>query len=347
MKQKINLLLTALAFMLFVAGTAAQAEEKTKNYNEQWPVNEVQTLHVNNRFGNVNITHKGGKFVTIDVTVTVEASSERRALDLLDLIDVRFTKTGNTVTATTSMGRNFNSRHRFSIDYEINIPPDRNLKVENKYGNTFINELSANGSIDIQYGNLTVNDLNTAKGNSVDLRLAYSKSDIYNAQDLSVTVQYSKMNIATMNNLQLDSKYNVINIDRAGSISADSRYDTFNFSRILSLDADTKYTNISIDELQEALNLEAGYGGVNIREVNSNFESIRVSSNYGQIVLGLGGADYALDANCEYCGVSFPDGRFSGDRISENNKRTIRGKVGNGTGGSVVITSRYGEIKLN
>src|SRR5690606_16479307 len=117
MKPNINFFFILIFTGLLVNGTTAHAIERTKKYNEQWPVNDVQTLRINNSFGNINITDKGGEYVTIDVVVTVEASNEKRANDILGQIDVRFVKTGSTVTAVTSISRNFSSRQRFSIDY--------------------------------------------------------------------------------------------------------------------------------------------------------------------------------------------------------------------------------------
>jgi hypothetical protein len=347
MKPKINILAVIIISGLIFAGITASAEEKTKQYNESWPVKSVETLEISNRFGEIKVVDNGGKDVTVDVVVTVEASSEKKADELLELIDVSFGKTGNTVSAQTHIRSNFNSNKRFSINYEVNIPPDKNLNITNKYGNTFINVLNANGSFDIQYGNITVNELNTPESGSAELKLSYGKSDIEKAKDLNVTVQYSNMNFGMLNDLDLNSKYTVINIEKVGSVKAESKYDTFNFGNTNSLQANTKYTRIKINELHENLNLDAGYGGINVRKVDNTFKSVNITSSYGQIALGLNGADYSLEANCSYCGVSYPEERFSGDRISENHSRIVKGKVGTPSGGEVYIKSRYGEIKLD
>jgi hypothetical protein len=347
MKPKVRIFTTSLFIYFLIATTHVSAEEKTKNYNESWPVNSVQTLKIDNRFGEIRVTDKGGSNVTIDVVVTVEASSDKKAQELLDLINVSFDKTGNTVSAETQISRNFSSRQRFSIDYEVNIPPDKNLDIANKYGNTFVNILNANGTFDIKYGNITINELNTPDNASAILNLAYGKSTIQSARDMSVDVQYSNMSFGTMNDLQLNSKYTVINVDNVGSVNAESKYDTYNFKSANALQANTRYTHIKMEELAESLVLDAGYGGVKIGKVDSGFKEISVTSSYGQVALGLGNANYSLDASCNYCGVSYPESNFSGDRISENHSRIVKGKVGNGSGGSVLIKSRYGEIKLD
>jgi hypothetical protein len=130
-------------------------------------------------------------------------------------------------------------------------------------------------------------------------------------------------------------------------VVTDSKYDTFNFGELGSLSANTKYTRIQIEKLSESLKVDAGYGGIKVDKVDSGFGFISITNSYGQISLGLGNASYSLDASCNYCGISYPESNFTGDRISENHSRKVKGKVGDGSGGTVFVESRYGQIKLN
>ncbi|MBW6535749.1 MAG: hypothetical protein K0B11_12115 [Mariniphaga sp.] len=347
MKQKVRIFAVLFLLVASVYEINAKAAEKTKKYHESWSANSVQTLDINNRFGDVKVTHKGGSNVTIDVVITVESANERRAEDLLDQITVSFSKTGNTVSAQTHLSRSFKTNLQFSIDYDVNIPPDKNLNMANKYGNVFLNELNANGTFDVQYGNFNANKLNTPPSGSLTLNLAYGKGGIENANDISVTVQYSTINFGQLNDLNLNSKYNVVNLDRANSVVTDSKYDTFNFGELGSLSANTKYTRIQVDKLSKSLKFDAGYGGIKVGKVESGFEFISITNSYGQISLGLGNASYSLDASCNYCGISYPESSFTGDRISENQSRKVKGKVGDGSGGTVFVESRYGQIRLD
>lgn len=347
MKRKFSWMTGMILFVVLAAGTQLAAEEKTKEYHESWPVENVQTLEIDNKFGEVKITDKGGDVVTIDVVITVEASGAKQAEELLDQIEVNFGKTGGTVTAETEISRNFRSRDRFSIDYEVNIPPDKNLHITNKYGNTFVHVLNANGMFDIQYGNFKANALNMPSGGYMNLELSYGKADLEAAGDLKTTVQYSTINVGKSGKLVLNSKYNVVHIQEAELIEADSRYDTFRFGTVGSLSAITKYTRIQVAEMLKELNLEAGYGGVKIDRVDSGFGSISVTSSYGEVSLGLADSDYALDASCDYCGISYPENRFSGDRSREGQSSEVKGVVGSrNSKGKVLIRSRYGQINL-
>ena len=339
--------ITTLIVISMLTTAAVSAEEKTKEYNESWPVDAVSTLQVVNKFGEVRINNDGGSEVTIDVTVTVEAANERKAEELLDMIEVKFSKSGSTVKAETEIENNFKSQRKFSIDYVVNIPSDKNLEIENKYGNTIVNDLEADGIFDIKYGNFTASELKTPEGGKLRLDLKYGNGSIGEASNLEAIVGYSPLTIEEVKSLDLESKYSNIEVEEGGDFLIDSKYDKLNFGEVGSVSAETKYTNIKIDQLSKSLKIESGYGGVQVGEIDEGFEFISVTNSYGQIRLGLDDASYNVEAECKYCGIDYPEDDFTGDRIKENNSFSIKGKVGTTTGGKVNIKSQYGEIKLN
>lgn len=346
MKTKFKLFTGILPVLIFTTILHAHGIEKTKEYSKSWPVKSVETLSVNNKFGEVKVTDKGGSEVTIHVVITVEGKSEKNAEELLKQINVEFEKTGNSIFAETNFIKNFKSRYKFSIDYDVNIPPDKNLNIINKYGSTFVNVLNGSGKFDISYGNFTANELIAPDNGSMTLNLAYGKADVETTSEITVKMSYSKATFGDVEHIDLNSRYSVVNLENAETLIADSRYDTFNFGSVDVFSADTKYTQIRVNEILKELKVNAGYGAVKIGKVDSKFESVSVSNSYGQISIGLGDAVYSLDASCTYCGISYPESRFSGNRLKESQIEKVKGKIGEGNGGSVFIESRYGHIKL-
>lgn len=347
MKLKFEYFTIVFVWVFLFAGPEISAREKTKRYNESWPVASVQTLEINNKFGEVKITNRGGSEISINVLITVEAPNDSRANELLSKIKVDFEINGDVVKAETFIDNDFKSRNDFSIDYLVNIPSDKNLDISNKYGNTIVNVLSANGSFDIQYGNFIATELNAPVNGKMDVFLAYGKADVSLSNNINVDVKYSTMNFGETGNMKLNSKYTVINLGEARSVEANAKYDTFNFEKTGSLSGNTKYTHIKIDELTATLDIVAGYGGVRVNEVAKGFESISITNSYGQVFLGLRNNSYTLDASCEHCGITYPEDNFVGNQMKENNTGRVIGKVGSESGGNVMVKSRYGQIKLN
>src|SRR5665647_466045 len=142
MKSKVRF--TIVLLVLFTMYVSAAGAEYTKNIRKAWAKGSVTALKVTNKFGEVKINDMGGDSVTIKVVITVDNSSENRAKDLMDKIEIEFQKTGGLVSAET---RNVDTRieegtikQSFTIDYLINIPKDRDLDINNRYGNVVVNE---------------------------------------------------------------------------------------------------------------------------------------------------------------------------------------------------------------
>lgn len=331
---------------ILTAGTSAFAEELTKEFNQTWPVDGVSTLEISNLFGEVRVNNEAGNEITVDVVVTVEGSNEKRLNELLDKIEVEFRKSGSTARAETQIDGNLKGQNKLSIDYVINIPANKNLKIENKYGNTVVGQLTGSGNFITKYGNFTAYDLATPEDGNLNVALAYGNASIGSASFLNLDISYSPISIEEVKKLKVESKYSTINVEEVDDIQADSKYDKYNCAEVGSFSATTKYTNIRIEELDKSLKIESGYGGIRVSQVSAEFDFISITNSYGQISLGLDDSNYSIDASCSYCGISYPEDEFSGDRIKENNSRTIKGKIGTGEGGKVDIKSRYGEIRL-
>ena len=343
MKRTFKLVVAIFVFGVLTAGTTVFAEEKTKEHHESWAASSVQSMEISNKFGEIKVVNEGGSEITIDVIVTVEARDERRADDLLDKIEVKFIKSGSTVKAATTIANSFKSQREFSIDYVVNIPSDKNIKIANKYGNTIVNELTGDGYFDIQYGNFSANSL---IGEKIKIALAYGNADIATGGNIQAQVKYSPISFGEIKNLKLESKYSDITIEEGKDIKIESKYDKLNFEEVESVTANTKYSHLRIDELAKSLKIETGYGSIKVGQVASDFEFISITNSYGQISLGLDDASYSVDASCNYCGILYPEDEFIGNKIKDNNTRSINGKIGDGTGGNIMIRSRYGDIKL-
>lgn len=341
-----------LTFALLVLSTmfvSASGAEYTKIIRTSWVKSTVTALKVTNKFGEIKINDLGGDSVTIKVVITVENSSEKRAKEQLEKIQIEFQKTGGLAIAET---KNVDTRveegttkQSFTIDYLINIPEDRDLEIINRYGNLVINELEAKGTFNVSYGNLTAGKLKSPSGSPVNIEINYGKADIEMINVANMVFKYSKLTAGEVGQLVLDTKYSTVNLHKIKNLTLDSKYDGINIDEVDNLKSVSKYTHYKIGFLTESLNLDTGYGSVRINKVDSKFDNIRIESSYGGINIGLNDLNYKLRADCSYCDVDFPTDRFKGNKIKDNQNLSIQGNVGTG-GASVSINSRYGGVKL-
>lgn len=343
MKSKFSLSLA----LLIISGMLVQATgtEYTKNIRKGWAKSGVTELKVSNKFGEVKINDTGGDSVTIKVVVTIDNTSSGKAKALMDKISVSFDKSGGLVSAETEIEDGFRNNETFTIDYLVNIPKDRDLNITNKYGNVIVNELDAKGYFEVSYGSMTAGNMKAPAGTPVKLILNYGKANLESINEADMELKYSQMVADEIDQLVLDTKYSTVTMHKNVNLTLDSKYDGINIDELGKLKSISKYTNYKIGVLNESFDLDTGYGSVRINKVSEKFNRIRIENSYGGINIALNDLNYKLQAECSYCDVKYPENRYKGNRIKENNSFNLEGNIGAG-GGSVSINSRYGGIKL-
>lgn len=344
MKSTFSLTL-ALLFAITTQVSAVRADF-TKNIKKAWPKSAVTALKVTNKFGEVKINDLGGDSVTIKVIITVENPSESRARDLINKISIDFDKSGGLVSAETRIEEDFKSKQSFTIDYLINIPKNRDLDITNRYGNVVVKELEAKGTFNVSYGSISTGKLKVPSGSPVLVNVSYGKADIESVNEANMIFKYSKLFGGEFGKLNLDSKYSEVNFHRIGNLILDSKYDAVNIEEMGSLRSVSKYTNYKIGVVHENFDLDTGYGSVRINKVDAQFDHIKIVNSYGGINISLNDLSYRVKADCSYCDVDYPQDRYKGNKVRENQNFSLDGQVGTG-GGTVTINSRYGGVKLN
>ena len=113
---------------------------------------------VENRYGNITVTHWNQNTVAIRVEVECKARSEERAQENLDRIQIETKKIGGIVSAVTTIKKEMNSNSNnesMTINYYIQMPPKLAAELNQKYGNINLpSDNNGNMDIHVKYGNL-------------------------------------------------------------------------------------------------------------------------------------------------------------------------------------------------
>jgi len=358
MKKSVYKSALLLSISLFLVSHTGNAQEVTKEFHKEFQAGANTTLEISNRYGDVVIQSWDKDQIIIDVKVTVELPNRERAEKLLSYIDVEFSGTDNQVSAKTLIDEKFNfsgwggDSRRFSIDYNVKMPVKNALVLSNRYGNTDIDELHGQVTLDIKYGNLTAGKL--TRGNVKPLSrvsLAYGKGDIEEAGWMDVMIRYvGSMEITKSQALLLDSKYSKLSIGETSSLVGESKYDNIRIGTINNLVLENGYTETNIERLTKKLSYIGSYGSFSIDEIPDGFEELSTETRYMGVRLGLSeSASYVLDAKVSYGSLKFNEDNFKNQkRIIENNSSEVSGVVGKQESptATVKVSSSYGSVKL-
>ncbi|PIE85998.1 MAG: hypothetical protein CSA05_02775 [Bacteroidia bacterium] len=340
-----------LLFPFFVVFTASADEDFTKKYRKEFKSDSHTEVDIFNKFGDVNITDWDKNMVAIEVVVSVEADDKEEANEYFERIAITLEKSGNTVKGKTEILRGF-SNVSFSIDYKINMPKNLRLKLMNKYGNVFINELSNKIDVAVKYGSLKANKL--SYGNETtksEISLAYCKgSAIEKCSFLKLNLAYSKLEIEESNALTLETKYSKFYLEKANSVLTSSKYDTYRIGEIDKFKTfEAKYSEYEIRQLSSTIEAEIKYSEIEVDKIPAGFDVIDIRMAYGKINLNIDTeASYMLDAYTKYGKIDYPSGNKL-NRQKENAILKVWGNVGSESNpkSKVKLRGSYGKIYLD
>jgi hypothetical protein len=173
--------------------------EKKKNISKTYTVSPNDRLSIENSFGDVVVSTWDKNTIQVDVEIGVNASSEQKAQDMLDKIQVSDNQSGGNISFKTDVGdingnqgrhhknMDYGDDRKFYIDYKVHMPAGNPLKVENSFGKTNIPDMKGEVNLTSKFGSL-----NTGKLENVE----------------EIDVEFGSAEIGPVNNGTLTFKFN-------------------------------------------------------------------------------------------------------------------------------------------
>lgn len=349
------------------ANTPFIKKDYDKIIEKEFPISKNGTFAVTNKYGAVSISSWDKNAVSIKVHIVVKASSQSKADDVFDRISINFNNSSDFVEAETDISESksywffsWSDNTDYQINYEVKMPASVHLRAENKYGNTYLPDLTNGAELNIKYGDVNAKNI---KGNT-SLDLGYGTMYFENIETFAAEIKYSKVKGNATGNAKLASKYSKIEIGSVADIQLDAKYDSYIFDEVRNLNYTGGYDNIAINRVENMI-VETKYSDINARtvigsidvnqkygrfeagKVECNNAPINISSNYVEVVLGLSACNsYNVDISTEYVGMKLPDNLDREIINTDHKSTTLKSDSGNG-GKKIKIAMKYGSLKWN
>ncbi len=361
--------LTVLLVLLVVSVFASKSEY-TKTYTKTYPLEKGGKVNIENMHGKVDISTWNKPEVYINVVITVDATSERKAEEDFKRITIDFSNDSRYVSARTSIDskrstwwfiQSWWDDDDVRIDYKVSMPADAALELSHKYGDANLGNFSGDVFVEQKYGDLT---LDQVAGN-LKLDLAYGNAVVAKSNSSNISVAYYKLRMNGANTIQIHSKYSQVHVENAleiisesaydgyhlgeiGKMSNVGKYDNLEIDRIEQLSVNTKYTKVNLEYLTRQLEAEMSYGGLEIDRLDPAFTGINIRSRYTGLEIDSDDVPhYKVDVQGKYTGVKLPgDLDISRDQ-RENNSITVVGHRGSAsTPAIIMVRAEYGDLKI-
>ncbi len=347
---------------LFFSSLSAQSDSEIRNFIKTIAVDKETSLEISNKYGTIQVTPWNKDSVFIRAEVKAFASNQSRLTKMFDGITINFTDSKYLVRANTDFTQNINMLFesfkgmtsklisydsRVEINYYVSMPEYINLKIENKYGDIYMENISGEFYVSLSNGSFKANSL----GKGSIITLTFCDATINSVVSGKIDASFSEISIGETQDLSINSISSRFDIKRAGTIRVDSRKDKFFLSDVEALSGTSYFTDYNVRNLKRNLDLSTRYGTINTDVIEKGFESVNINSGYTDISLGFDqAASYNLEIRQLNSFLVLPDRNIKTERkvLNDDKKEYMTfGTIGRNPGSAKVkIDASRGNIYL-
>lgn len=340
-------------------------DQAVKKINKEFNIQSNGRVELFNKYGNMDIAIGESNKVNIDITITATAGNEKKAEDALGRVSVEFEEGSNRIRATTILESNTGWTSWFNIGnvdidvhYQVSVPADVFLQLENKYGDIYVETTNRDIDIDLSYGGIRLGDINAklnldmaysegsisqiADGN---FELAYSDLEMEDAKDVTMDLKYTDITTGSFQKLRLVSAYSDFHSISVGQIDYSGKYDDLVIEQVNNINATSGFTDINIQELGGEASFEMRYGELKLDNIGRNFSKINITTSYTGVELDFrSDASFTIDVEANYCDIEHSDLKVT-ENVEKATSRVFKGSRGSGNG-RVIARMNYGELRI-
>jgi hypothetical protein len=326
----------------------ARKDDYTKTVSKSFEVNSDAALFVKNKFGKVHFINWEQNTISIEVTITVEASGEEKAQKFFDKIDIAISGNSERVTAITTLSKKFNNNNNdFSIDYMVKLPTSINIEVNNKFGDIIINEVDGKCDVELGYGKIEAKRLLNQHNNLV---IKFSQGFIGYVETSDLELKYSELEIEEAVNMTAETKFSDFKIGTVEVLTLETGYDDDHIGSVRDLDIKSGFSDIEVRSLETRLKADCDYGELIVKQVDKDFNLIDITNSFADATIGLyPNVSFKIVATVKMGDLDFPEdnARLSVVDLSGSSKK-YEGVVGDGdtTNARILVEAKYSDITI-
>jgi hypothetical protein len=354
--------LIALALLTVSPIIAGQMISDSKTLRKSFRVGSDAILDVNNKYGDIHISHSYSDSITVRAEVTASSNTGGKLDAMMSDVDVSMTMAGGTVRVQTTFTKgitplfeslkgltknliNFDSR--LKIDYFIECPPLTELMVTNSYGDVYIGDETPALTLKLSNGALDAAAVRHARL----LELTFCKANIRSIDSGIIKLSFSELRTKEAGKISLASTSSKIWIDNCGSLDLDAKRDNLNVGFAEVITGTSYFSDIIADMVAKEINMSVKYGNLSFGNIARGFSLIDLRSTYADIDMAVEeNAGYSLEIRHTNAFVSLPgfEPRPEPAEISAQNKIYLtKATVGSRPGSSQIrIDATRGEIRV-
>ena len=354
-----------LACFLVSGAMSQESARLSKTVTEQYDVGGTDKIEVKNKYGQIIVNTWEKNQVKVEVTVTAYGKNKAAAEKILNRVDFDFNQVSSYVILETVLDRKSGlfrdllnnigdysktllSKNRLDVDYELYVPENAVLKIDNKFGDVFLEDLKNRCEVAVSNGNLKAGDLS----GYADIAVSFGDAYFNAINDGNIALKVADIEIGEANELNINSSSSEIVIRKVVKGRINSRNDKFKITQISHFSGKSSFSKIEVGKLLSFTNLDMNYGLLSVAEINNSFTKIQLKGKSTDFNLSFDKQSYfnaSLTARKDKLVLPTKISDVNIDYLEDSDVFvSVNGTIGNKNNqpGSVSINAQKGDLKV-
>ncbi len=305
--MKVSKLIYSLCLVLLSSGAFAQNLQQEITEDKSFKLDQGDRVEIRNKYGEIIVHTWYVDSVKVVRKFEIAGKNYSSVRKVINRVDMSMRKIGNLVSIETEVEKPsggffgdllddfedaskgaFANNNKFSVDYEVWIPEDVDITIENRFGDVYLSDLTGYVDVELSHGDL--------RGNRIENRLELKQSfgrcnfDFVNMGEFNLRAV--NMEVKESRKLTFESSSSEIELDEIENLQINSRNDKFYVESLDNVQGTGSFTDLNVDELYQNSRLDFSYGDIYLRQVAQNFKLIDISGKSTDINLVLDQASY-------------------------------------------------------
>lgn len=285
-----------LVGLLLLTGQVSAQFTETKGLQKSFQTTSDTKIEITNKYGKIEVIPWEKDSVVFDIEIRVEEKKLSKLEKSMDAIDFDFTQSEHFLMAKTIVGQNksslskelmrfkenmFQTDGKIEINYTVWLPEGNELRVENKFGDIYLGDLSGEVEVDLSNGNLKSHEFT----GDLKLVLNFADATINSVHLGQFDCSFSEVYVKKAGDVNITSRSTKFEFLEISDLKTNSKRDEYRIRKVDLLDAQGSFSNFRINKLSDRANMRVSYGDVDIDETPVDFSQIYIESKSTDINL--------------------------------------------------------------
>lgn len=349
-----------LLLLLVICPLVWGQEEASRNITKTYTMNNLGKLHLENKYGNININGWDKDEVFIEIAITVNHRKKEHAEELLKRIQPIAKEGDNFVSFgyeivekssgffTTLFEKTDYSdlnRSNIQIDFTVNMPKKAALKVTNTFGDVLIEDWTGKLKALVEHGDIWVRE----NLDNADITLRYGKLRAQNINYFNVGIKNGELDMGNSKSMRLNSSGTDISLAAITALEIYSNKDDITIKEVSTISGNLKFSTLELNRLIKEVDMTLRITDFRVAEIASANANISIKQESSEISLNITGFSHQFTATLEQGLVRLPKSFENVDsKMLDKSKklREIKASYRKDAHGRISISGKKGVVLL-